>query len=163
MRFLKIETLKKNWNFLGFTCLKCTLDIPTRQWILTLLVALKRDQVLVFYLKWLSQAVTLPEFGYPPLTTTSLISSSTRIFPYSSQTAPELALWFPITQSELLLRPLRLLSPASQFLPVQILPLLQGPAKKEKKKGSWKELFSCLNSHCTFDVCHSQLFGLYYR
>lgn len=79
-------------------------------------------------LKWLSQAVRICCLH----TTTSLILTPTRSLPHSSQRAPALALWFPITQSWLLLRPLPPSVPPSQFLSVQTLLILQGPAEKKK-------------------------------
>lgn len=76
----------------------------------------------------------------------SLISTSTHTLPRSRQTAPAPALCFPIPQLWLLLTPLPLSSPTSQLLPLQIIPILRGPAEKR----SWKELLSPRDSHGTF-------------
>lgn len=103
---------------------------------------------------------TLALRSSPPVLTSVL----TGILPRSGQTAPALALWFPSTQPWLLLMPLPLQIPSSQFLPVQILPILPSPA--DEKKAGRVVLLSELSLHfCRIllkCVCHSQLSGLHY-
>lgn len=90
----------------------------------------------------------------------SLISTSKCILLCSSQTAPALALWLPITQSWFPLMSLLLLSLTPQFLPVQIFPILRGPAEQKKLERAVLHL----NYHCTFalPLCatHSFMFAL---
>lgn len=116
-------------------------------------------------LKWLLQAARICCLRI----TTSLILTRTRSLPRSSQRAPALALWFPITQSCLLLRLLPPSVAPSQFLPVQTLLILEGLAEKKKLERAvllfelpvhfWCTVSSHSSLACTAGSCAPGLFS----